>query len=328
MRKPPDLFTGNYPVPKDPAWNIIDSSKLSDTECWRMYFYKHILGWKVDQANVNLVFGEAWHAAREHMLIHGYDDMQGAYTAFCRVWYREFGNDMEEMYPAKSPTSAAMAIAKFAAHYGRDLVDNELLYTEISGSVPVDSRRILFFRMDSVLRNKEHGYIFSWDHKSKGGDFNQSWEDDFFLSWQNGTYTHCLYCLYPIPQVKGVEFCGTSFKHLKTKGHVINFRRVPAYRNPRQMNIWLWNTIDTLDRLEDEMERLSACSDSDPVLQAFPINPGRCSKYFGCEFRAYCQTWGNPLRHCQEPPIGFNIEFWDPTKMETTNKMDLEGLKT
>jgi len=329
MRNPPDLFTESYPVPKHPAWNIIDSSKLSDTECWRMFFYKHILGWQLDQPNVHLVFGEAWHAAREHMLLHGYDDLQGAYKAFCSVWYREFDDSMEQMYPAKSPLAAAQAIAQFAGHYQRDLIDNKVLYTEISGSVPIDPRgRLIFFRMDSVIQNLEKGYVFSWDHKTKGGPFNQQWEDDFFLSWQNGTYTHCLYCLYPIEQVKGVEFCGTSFKHLKkTNTTVIDFRRVPAFRNPRQMNIWLWNTIDLYDRYEYEMHRLSQCSDSDPVMQAFPINPGRCSKYFGCEFKAYCQTWANPLRHCEEPPLGFKIRFWDPTELDTTNKMDLEAPK-
>jgi hypothetical protein len=294
-----------------------------------MFFYRHILGWKPDQPNVHLVFGEAWHAAREHMLLHGYDDLQGAYKAFCSVWYSNFDDSMEQLYPAKSPAAAAQAIAQFAGHYNRDLVENKVLYTEISGSVPIDNRgRVLFFRIDSVLENIEKGYIFSWDHKTKGGNFTQQWENDFFLSWQNGTYTHCLYCLYPIELVKGVEFCGTSFRYLKsTKSIAIDFRRVPAFRNPRQMNIWLWNVIDTYDRYEYEMQRLAKCSDSDPVMQAFPMNPGRCSKYFGCEFWDYCQTWSNPLRHCSEPPLGFKTEYWDPREIKTTHKMDLEAPK-
>ena len=318
----------------DPTWEIIDSSKLDDYQaCPRSYFYKHILGWRIDTPQHDLYFGQAWHIAREYMLIHGYEDIQGAFNAFYDFYRKEYIEITDELFRPKDPEAVILALVQFENRYKKDLIDNELLYTEISGSVPVDEKRVLYFRMDSVLRNKEKGYIFSWDHKTTKR-FSRQWENNFHLSIQNGTYTHCLYCMYPDEMkaglIKGVEFCGTEFTYLKRgskahpAGYNIDFRRVPAFKNPKSMNIWLWNTVDLLDDLERDMDRLSHCSEDDPVMMAFPMRSCSCSNYWGCMFHDYCMTWANPLRHCFEPPLGFRQEFWNPLEMETTNKMKLE----
>jgi len=107
-------------------------------------------------------------------------------------------------------------------------------------------------------------------------------------------------------------------------GYYTNFKRVPAWKSPEQMNVWLWNTVDLLDDLDRDMDRLFHCRESDPVMQAFRMNPESCTKYWGCVWHDYCLSWGNPLRHCYEPPLGFRQEFWNPIEMETTHKMDLE----
>lgn len=323
------------PTSYHPTWDVRDSSKLDDyLDCPRKYFFANILGWRVDSHQHDLFFGECWHIAREYMLIHDYDDMQGAYAAFLQRYREECPEETDDLYRPKNPDAVAVAIPNFVAKHSHDLEDNEVLYTEVSGSVPIDESRVLYFRMDSVLRNLQGGYIFSWDHKSKGGDFNRQWEENFHLGLQNGTYTHCLYCMYPEEMeaglIKGVEFCGTSFKYLKKGGSVnpqgynINFKRVPAWKSPKQMNVWLWNTIDLLDDLDRDMDRLMHCKELDPVMQAFRQNPASCSKYWGCAFHDFCITWQNPLQHAFEPPLGFKEEFWDPRKMETTNKMKLE----
>jgi len=325
------------PIPHNPAHAIRDSSKLDDYfDCHRKFFFAHILGWRTEAHRHDLFFGECWHIAREHMLIHGYDDMLGAYNAFLNRYREKLPEETDHLYRPKCPDAVFLAIPAFAGNIERkrDLVENEVLYTEISGSVPVDDKRVLYFRMDSVLRNKQAGFIFSDDHKSKGGDFNRSWEDKFHLCIQNGTYTHCLYCMYPEEMeaglIKGVRFCGTSFKYLKRGGSVnkqgyhIAFNRVNAWKSREQMNVWLWNTLDLLNDLDRDMERLYHCKESDPVMQAFQQNPGNCTKYWGCLFHDYCMSWANPLQHCFEPPLGFKEEFWDPREMETTNKMELK----
>lgn len=321
-------------ISNHPTHQIIDSSKLDDYQsCPRLYFFKHVLGWRIDTPQHDLYFGQAWHVAREYMLLNGYEDIQGAFDAFYNFYREEYEISTDELYRPKDPEAVILAIVKFAEFYKRDLIDNELLYTEISGSVPIDENRVLYFRMDSVLRNKEKGFIFSWDHKSTKR-FCRQWESNFHLSIQNGTYTHCLYCMYPDEMksglIKGVEFCGTEFAYLKRgskvrpQGYNINFQRVPAWKGPKSMSTWLWNTIDLIDDLERDMDRLSHCSEDDPVMMAFSMRTNSCSNYYGCMFHDYCMTWANPLRHCFEPPLGFRQEFWNPTEMETTNKMKLE----
>ena len=317
-------------LPNQPTWKVIDSSKI-DTwlDCHRQYFYTYILGWRVDKPSHDLYFGNAWHIAREHQLINGYDDVQGAYAAFMDFYREEFPEETDNIFRPKDPMAVVFALSQFAKQYKSDLSENELLYSEVSGTVPINmAGRVLHYRMDSVMRRKADEKIFSWDHKS-AKSFSRTWAEKFHLSVQNGTYTHCLYCMYPIEDVIGLEFCGTEFKYLKRGGSVnppgytITLMRVPAWKTPEQMNVWLWNVNDYYDDIEREMDRLSDCKESDAVMMAFPMNTGNCTKYWGCAFHDYCLSWANPLQRCQEPPLGFREEFWDPREMQTTNKMNL-----
>jgi hypothetical protein len=328
-------------LPEHPAWSITDSSKMDDYDrCPRYYFYRHVLGWHLDIPAHDLVYGQAWHNAREYQLINGYEEVEGAFMAFL-THYREYFPETSDInFRPKTPEAAYQALINFGVTYPTDLDDNELLrnpdtdepFTEISGTVPIDDKRVLHFRMDSILRRKEDGMIFSWDHKTTSGRWigNYFNEMAFNLSNQNGTYTHCLYCLFPIEQVLGVEFCGTGFEYLsrgskaRPPGYYSTLKRVPAFRSPDQMNTWLWNTLDRINDMERDFDQLSHCSENDEVMTAFRMNPGGCGKYRGCEFFDYCNLWPNPLRQCQEPPFGFVEKFWDPRELDSRNKMQLE----
>ena len=311
---------------EQPTWKIKDSSKLSDwLDCPRMYFFRHMLGWRVDRPNHDAYFGESWHKAREYQLLHGYHELEGAYSAFIEHYRKEFPQDTDVLYTPKDPTAAMLALQQIAQQYPHDLDDNKVLYTEISGTVPVDQKgRVLHYRMDSVIERAD-GKIFSWDHKS-AKRFSRQWAENFFLSIQTGTYTHCMYCMYPIDQVIGIEYCGTAFEYMKrTQEYRISFQRVPAWKTPDQMNVWLWLVNVLLDDIERETNNLmNYCTEDDTVLMAFPLNPNSCSKYWGCAYHGYCMSWSNPLRYCYESPLGFKQEFWNPSLMETTNKINLE----
>jgi hypothetical protein len=317
-------------IEEQPTWQIIDSSKL-DTylDCPRKYFFEHMLGWRVDRPAHDLWFGESWHRAREYQLLNGYFELQGAFDAFMDYYRQEFDEETDELYRPKDPMGALNALVKFSEERQNDLVENEVLFTEISGTVPIAADRVIHYRMDSIMRRKEDGKIFSWDHKS-AKRFSRQWSEKFHLSVQNGTYTHCLYCLYPIEDVLGVEFCGTAFEYLKKgskdrpAGYHASFLRVPAFKTPDQMNVWLWTVNHYIDEIESEMGRLGNCKLDDPVLMAFPMNTNSCTKYWGCAFHDYCISWPNPLQRCEEPPLGFRTEFWDPSAMDTRNKMNLE----
>lgn len=319
-----------FPLPTEPTWKIRDSSKL-DTyqECPRKFFFEYILGWRSERPAHDLYFGNAWHVAREHQLIHGYEDVAGAYTAFINYYREKFAPESDELYRPKDPVGVSFALQKFADERIGDLTENELLLTETSGTVPVGKDRFLHYRMDSVLRSRDNGKVFSWDHKS-AKKFSRQWSEKFYLSLQNGTYTHCLYCMYPIEEVLGIEFCGTCFEYLKRgskarpAGYHINFLRVPAFKNSDQMNSWLWTVNNLLDDLDRDMDRLMDSSEGDQVMQAFPMCTTSCTNYWGCIYHDYCMSWANPIQRCFEPPLGFIIEHWNPAEIETTNKMNLE----
>jgi len=313
-----------------PEWSIKDSSKLENyLDCPRLYFFSHILGWRVDAPMHDAYFGESFHKAREWQLLHGYEDIKGAFEAFDNHYRKEFPIETDSLYCPKDATGALTALIKFADERQSDLSENEVVemdghkMTEISGTVPVSRDKVLYYRMDSIMRRKSDGKIFSWDHKSTKR-LSRQWREKFHLCMQNGTYTHCLYCMFPIEEVLGVEFCGTCFEYMKRSNQYrITFERVPAFKTPDQMESWLWTVNNVLDSIDRDMDRLSHCSEGDSVLQAFPMNPNSCTKYWGCAFHDYCLCWQNPLQHADIPPIGFRQEFWNPAKMETSVKKDL-----
>lgn len=331
-----------FPIQPSTTWDIRDSSKLDDfILCRRRFFYSHILGWKMDLPAHDLYFGECWHRAREHQLIYGYNDVQGAYGKFIDHYRKEFDQETDELYKPKTPMAVFEALNKFREERQSDLIENEVVeldgqkMTEISGSVPVDENRVLHYRMDSIMRRKSDGKIFSWDHKTTHEKYlnGRQWAESFHLGLQNGTYTHCLYCMFPIEDVLGIEFCGTGFTYLKrgsserSAGFHASFRRVSAFKTPDQMNVWLWNTIDLLNEVDREIDRLFHCKEEEAVLMAFPMNPKSCTAYRGCPFHDFCLSWSNPLQRCYEPPLGYRVEFWDPSVMETTVKKNLEWRK-
>jgi hypothetical protein len=324
------------PIKEHPTHIIYDSSKLKCfCDCPRQFFYQYILGWRLDIPNHDTYFGESIHKSREYSLLHGYEDITGAYDAFLNYYRKEFSPESDELYKPKNPANAFNMITQFANERMLDLEENEVVelngqkMLEISGTVPIDEKRVLHYRMDSIMRRLSDGKIFSWDWKTTKR-FSRQWREDFHLGIQNGTYTHCLYCMFPIEEVLGIEFYGICFEQLtkgsknRPAGYYVSFEQVPAFKTPEQMNVWLWNTIDILNNLEREMDRLYHCSEDDIVMMSFPMNPNSCTKYFGCAYHDFCLSWTNPLQRSYEIPIGFREEFWNPSAMDTTVKKNLE----
>jgi hypothetical protein len=327
-----------FPLTPEPTWSILDSSKLKTYgECPRLFFYEYILGWKLDTPAQDLHFGTSWHDAREHQLLNGYGDVPGAFAKFLTRYREMFPETSDYLYHPKTPSAAYAGLVNYAVNHSHDLDDYEVVeiggkkMTEISGKVPIDDKRVLFYRMDSIMREKQTGMIESWDHKTTSGKWfdNTKWDREYYLSVQNGIYTHCLYCLFPIDKVRGVKFCKTGFEYLsrgsanRPAGSYAKTRNIEAYKTPEQMNVWWYNTIARLDDIERDMDRLHHCNEEDTIMQAFEMRESACNNYHGCPFHDFCLSWANPLQHSYQPEIGFKVEFWDPSHQQTTNKMDL-----
>lgn len=322
------------------TWQIKDASKLNDfMTCNRLYFYNHILGWKSESPNNHLHFGTAMHIALEHLALNGYgeDAILGAYEKLLSEYRLEFAPETDEIFHPKTPDNAAIVLAKYTQEYADDLDKYKVLFTEIAGSVSIREDRDLYFRMDTILEDQA-GKKFSLEHKTASGYWN--WAEQWPLAFQVGTYNHVLYCMYGAQEVEGVTMNGLAFKKAKkaweqlTMGVPLTvqppyeFMRVKIRKNPSQMQQWLSQANTLFTQIEQETEMLMDSIEEDKVLDAFPLNTTQCIRYGRvCEFNDYCLAWSNPLRKCGEPPIGFKVDFWDPTEREARHTFDLKGGK-
>jgi hypothetical protein len=309
-----------YPLPWNDNWAIVDASKMTEfMDCPRKYFYRHVLGWKSTAPNNHLIFGHAWHKAMEYMLLNGYDNYEEAFQLFMADYRETFGPETDELFAPKTPSAALGALQQYADTYRNDLKEFKVLHTEIAGTVMVTEDHLMHFRMDTILERQD-GMIFSLDHKT-GSRKGRTWTDKWALGMATGLYTHVLYCVYPKEKVKGIKYRGTFFY----KKPPVQFEDVPCWMTLPRMQVWLWNAVYWYNLMLSQYELLSQAKDSEEVLMAFPMNSESCTKYFGCPYHDFCTAWTNPLRQCEQPPMGFSVEFWNPADEESTTQM--EGLK-
>ena len=332
-----------YPVKTHLTWDIQDGSKLKTLmECQRKYFYEYVLGWRLDSPNIHLIFGTAWHKALAHLFLtdFSYENIKEAYHNHFLPYYREFydPSDDEFNFP-KIPIRAYLALAaysntEFIKNFERE--SKIIKYggkpmVEIGGVINLSDDREMAFRMDTIAETPSG--IISLEHKTGSSIYN--WDYQWSLSMQVGIYSHVLYCMYKEKEVRGVLISGTFFKKTKDdpkKDSIdpfrhFEFRNVPVYKSPGNMNVWLNNALWWLDIIEWNFDQLSECSDEDKVLTAFPMTTTNCSNWTGCPYHDFCIAWDNPLRNCDILPIGFKIDFWNPLEEEVKTKVILNKRK-
>jgi hypothetical protein len=290
-----------------------------------------VFGWRAEEQSVDLVFGSAWHAAMAHLLKHGYsaENLVESFQVFLKVYRVAFPNaaEDEDLRKPKTPDNAWRGLMEYVVRYSDD--DFKVLHTEVAGRVPIcDSPlRLLYFKIDNVIEEAS-GQVSVIERKTAGVGkvITRTWMDQWALSMQIGTYSHVLHMLYDSDKVGGVYIDGFSPANapkLKKDGEPvanardIEFNRFLIKMSPQRMDAWLFTANVWYEFLEQDFEDLDCAVTGDPVLQAFPMNPVSCSKYWGCPFRDYCVIWQNPLVHCNEPPLGYKVEFWDPRELET-----------
>lgn len=326
-----DVIKGyDYPIRPDRTWNIIDSTKLQQyMDCPRSFFFNYVLGWSSDKPNNHLHFGAAVHLAMEHLLLNGYgtESHRDAFMKFHNYYRLEFDECTDDIFEPKTPDRFFNMLLQYCQKYSNDFNKYEVVevnnipLVEISGSVSIDGYYLIYFKMDSVLRRLSDGMITSLEHKTKGGPFNFQWRMDFPLSVQVGTYTHALYCLFDPAEVKGVTINGLAFK--KTKAHLFELERLPIWKTQDQMQAWQVNTVQWMAALEEDYWNLSQSQEDDDTLKAFPMNTRSCTKYLGCTYHDFCLAWPNPLQKCFEPPLGYKVDFWDPTEEPCSQSFSL-----
>jgi len=298
-------------IQEHPTWAILDSSKLQQYQsCPRKFFFKYVLGWAPNSKSVHLVYGEAWHRAMEILLIQGYntDAIHNA-TEIATEYYRRYFSPLSDGERGnKIPGNIPTALAEYIMTYAQDSF--KVLFTEISGVVPIREDRLIHFRMDEVDIDPLYGnLITSKEHKT--GSRSDAFEE-YCVNIQSGTYNHVLFSAFEKEQVYGVIINGTVL--YKTKPTF--FQRLPARKNEDDMANWLWEVNLLADRLEWDMNELNECSPDDQVMMSFAKNQQFCKQYGRCLFYDHCHAWTNPLPYVDNPPSNFCIDRWDPSERE------------
>jgi len=295
----------------DPSWDILDSTKLSCyMACPRQYFFRYLLGWRSSGRNNHLDFGTAWHIGQEHLLLNNFTPLATLEAVILAVEsYREhFPAETDELFEPKTMLNLSMAMESYATKYRPLHAEHKVLYTELAGLVLVSDQRTMVFKCDAILRD-EHGAVFGLDHKTSQYR-NPNWGDHWTLSTQMLTYLHALQCMYPDQDsMRMLVRCAFFYKN----GHAV-LEEHPIEKSLEQMEAWLNRTNQWIDRLMADMDALLSRDNTDrPVRSSFPQNDKACFS-FGrrCEFFDFCNAWPNPLDRCEEPPLGFNVEWWDP----------------
>lgn len=298
-------------IQENPTWAILDSSKLQEYQaCPRKFFFRYILGWDLEITSHHLVFGESWHRAMEHILINGYtpEALVTASNIAEEYYRRHFSSFTDGERGVKVPGNIPLALAHYVRTYAFDKF--EVLYTEISGVVPVREDRLLHFRMDSIMRDPMHNNeIISLEHKtgSRKDAFGK-----YTINIQSGTYNHVLMSAFEQNEVWGVVINGIV---LYVKNDPL-LMRLPARRNEDSMAEWLWAVNQTIDRIDWDMAELNECTEDEQVMCAFAKNTEFCNQYGPCKYYDYCHTWSNPIQYIDQPPFGFKEVWWDPSAKE------------
>jgi len=306
---------GKFPIPTNETFGQVDSTKLQEfMDCPREMFYEHFLGWKLEQENQHLWFGSCVHVALEHLSLNGYTDsvIAEAYSLFLEEYRQKFPPETDLLHKAKTPANVMRALVDYAHEWHTD--NFETLYTEVAGSVPISNTRKMLFRIDAICK-KSSGKHFVREYKT-GSRLSTAWTNQWTLSVQIGTYLHTINCLYTPEAVEGAMVDGLFFEQKENK-----FSRQWIIKTPDALSSWLYMANSWYEQLEVEVENLKLASDSDRVMQAFPMNSRSCTKYGTCPYYAFCCSWANPLQHCANVPIGMQVSFWNPENARAPKKV-------
>ena len=293
--------------------NIIDSSKIQTYQtCPRQFMFEHILGWRFDRSRHDLIFGQAWHLAMEQMLKDYAEDkkykkVEAAYAKFEELYRKYYTTETDMDLAPKNPGTALAMLHEYARTYSYD--NFGVVHTEASGLTPISNERFVSFRLDAVIDLGKDKGLAILEHKTTKY-LSSTWQEQWPNKFQINLYSHALEVQFNEP-VYGIIVNGAVFR--KSGGEFI---RAVMRKSPDMKEFWIGQFNAWFDMIEADLERMQD-SINKPTLEAFPLNGESCTKYNrACPYIDFCRVWANPLHHCEETPIGFIKEYWDPRREE------------
>lgn len=311
-------------IPEQETWNVIDPSKLSVyMSCPRKFFYEQVLQWREDYVNNHLHFGSCWHLAVEHLLNNGYskESVEEACYLFYNAYRLKLDSESDGQFAPKDPQNAIATLVKYAERFRSDTREYKVLGTEIGGTVLLAPDSPMFFKIDALLQRQRDGKVICLDHKTSQRRM-PNWTEQWLLSTQMLTYLHVLYCLFGEDDAVGGIRVRCSFFY---KAKPSEFDEALVEKNLSQMQSWLTSQTNWYDSLQYDMKFLLESERTEsPAMRSFPMNEKACFNYGRkCSYFDFCCAWANPLQRCENVPLGFVHEVWDPRDLHTNSFIDL-----
>ena len=308
-----------------------DNTRISNYKtCPRYYYLRHKRHLVRVGIAAPLVFGLSWHEAMDVLWKFSNSDktdqelLAVSHAAFLRCWEEnDFPAEpsLEQLDKLKFRTPmVAMEMLYCYINERRDwIAAGEILSIEQPFAVPLSKEEEdLWYigRLDKVFRPKGES-IYIIEHKTtsayaKIGGFRSDFIRSFSPDSQIDGYSHSGHMLYG-DELRGV-FIDAALVHKTVHD---KFKLIPIDRQFAALDIWLKETRDWIERIENEEEQGKRQD-----YMGYPKNTGSCNNYGGCTYLDICKFVHNPQD--TESFSGYEVKPWEPFDILKIEQLGME----
>lgn len=321
-----------------------DNTQLNDYKtCPRYYYLRHVKGFKPQGTAMPLIFGLAWHAAMD-IVWRAFDKkilprgaasdaaiVELAMEAFNECWMKEGAKDPAtldlqdlEILGARTPMTAKEMLHNYIQQRRPLLEGMKLVAAERPFAVPIyqDREDIWYIgRRDKDIQYNGDGIVI--EHKTtteykKDGGFKTQYLESWFPNSQCEGYLYAARL-----ELEGVRYVWVDAALVHNKVHDA-FKFIPISASFANLDNWLWEARDWINRIISEKERLEGQPKDRSVMGAFPKNTASCvGKYGPCAMLRICRQYENPAQ-LDEAPAGYVHEPWHPFEILKISELGLK----
>ena len=314
-QKPTDIYLPNYLPQIHPSTDVLDSSKIKDFKrCKRFFFFRHYLGWKPQRKELNLIFGRAWHLAKEFIWKFGINDPKNyahAFQLFEQDYMKDFTELEDQQNFPKNRRAAQIGLRKYFQQFGSIPSPWSYIASEVWGDLILEGEKTIRFKVDLIVFDKSIGKMMVIDHKTSGTT-RDIYSKLYQHSFQMLCYIFAVKSYYKEQNVGGLWIEESKFINRKTEDLVSNHERILVFPSDQNLSAWRHRALVVYDEILKNFEMLAAYdAPQNQYLTSFDKNEESCTAYGRlCPFFHECQV-ANPLI-LPSPPAGKVIDFWDP----------------
>jgi len=316
----------------------IDYSSL-DTylKCPRQFLFQYVMHFRSAAPNLDLTFGSCWHyglecaykeLAEQKNCIEVEELTELSISSFNQLWQLEGAAhwpDNESCFP-KSPGHAANM---YHAYWEQHLQEHRALtIIGVEAGFTIDlsylnpSLPSYIGKLDLVAKDSK-GSIHIFDHKtaksvnaSSYHQYASTLQTDGYLAAGHIYYDSIPFMHYLVALCQKSKIAFQPFQIMKPKTVIDRFFSEVAHYSSeiiQQLNLYAYECENAINKTD--------------IIRCFPRRAGYpCTAYFRpCSYYDICHLRNNPLLWRDDPPQGYSINEWDPTKMDQERAKALKG---